>query len=62
MNLKTYFLKPPVPRQRQYEAIRTITLDKMPVVDAAKKYGYTISTLYTFLRDAKSGKLSLNIS
>jgi hypothetical protein len=59
MNLKTYFSKPSVPRQRQYEAIRTIVLDKMPVVDAAKKYGYTISTLYTFLRDAKSGKLRL---
>ena len=31
----------------------------MAVTDAAKKYGYTISTLYTFLRDAKSGKLQL---
>lgn len=59
MNLKLYFSKPPIPRQRQYEAIRAIAMDNMLVADAAKKYGYTVSTLYTFLRNAKSGKLSL---
>lgn len=59
MNLEKYFINPLVPRQRQYEALRAIALDKLPVTDAAKKYGYTISTLYTFLRDAKSGKLKL---
>lgn len=59
MNLEKYFTKPLLPRQRQYEALRAITLDKLPVADAAKKYSYTISTLYTFLRDAKSGKLKL---
>lgn len=59
MNLNRYFSKPSVPRQRQYEAIRAIVLDKKSVTDAAKKYGYTTSTLYTFLRDARSGKLKL---
>jgi transposase len=59
MNLKTYFSKPTIPRQRQYEAIRAITMDNMLVADAAKKYSYTLSTLYTLLRDAKAGKLQL---
>jgi transposase len=59
MNLKTYFSKPAAPRQRQYEAIRAIVMGNLPVADAAKKYKYTLSTLYTFLRDAKSGKLKL---
>jgi transposase len=59
MNLKLYFSKPSISRQRQYEAIRAITMDKISVADAAKIYGYTVSTLYTFLRDAKSGKLKL---
>jgi len=59
VNLEKYFTNPLLPRQRQYEALRAIALDKLPVADAAKKYSYTISTLYTFLRDAKSGKLKL---
>ena len=59
MNLKTFFSNPYAPRQRQYEAIRAIIMDNMSVADAAKKYRYTLSTLYTFLRDAKSGKLKL---
>lgn len=59
MHLQSYFANPTIPRQRQYEALRSVVLDKVPVVEAAKKYGYTPSSLYTFLRDTKAGKLEL---
>jgi hypothetical protein len=59
MNLKFYFLKPRLPRQRQYEAVRAAVVDNLPVVDVAEKYTYTSSTVYSLLRDAKAGKLKL---
>jgi len=59
MNLKSFFIKPGTPRQRQYEAIRSIVIDKLSVKEAAKKFKYTLSTLYALLRDTKTGKLDL---
>ena len=56
--LKRFFINPKIPKQRQYEAIRSIVVDKTTADVVAKKYGYSISTLYSLVRDFKAGKLS----
>jgi len=59
MKLLSFFAKPTTPRQRQYEAVRSIVVDKLPINTAAKRHSYSASTLYAMLRDAKAGKLEL---
>jgi transposase len=56
--LARYFIKPKIPRQRQYEAIRALVVDELSTNAVSKKYGYSISTLYSMMRDFKSRKLS----
>ncbi|OAD20136.1 Transposase, IS4 [Candidatus Thiomargarita nelsonii] len=58
-DLKPFFLNPSTARQRQYEAIRAIVLENLPMEVVSKKFGYTMATLYSLIRDAKSGKLNL---
>ena len=58
-NILNFFLKPKEARQRQYEALRAIIVDKTPIDIVAKKYDYSISTLYSLVRDLKTGKLIL---
>jgi len=57
VNLLEYFDKPASPRQRQYEVIRAVVIDKIPIPKLAKRFGYRCSTIYSLLRDAKAGKL-----
>lgn len=58
-DMTQYFTKPSIPAQRQYEAIRAIIIDKLPAEQAAKKFDYSTNTLYSLLRDVRSGKLDL---
>jgi len=58
INLIKFFSKP-TGRQKQYEALRAIFIEKMSYEKAAKKFGYTVNTLYTLVGKAKSGKLDL---
>ncbi len=58
-SLLNYFENPRSARQKQYEALRALVIDQMPVKDVATKFGYKISTVYTLLRDAKADKLEL---
>jgi len=58
-NLEHYFTQPATARQRQYEAIRAIVIDKLPVPQAAKLFGYSQNTLYSLLRDVRRGKIEL---
>ena len=53
------FTEPKTAKQRRYEAIRSVEIDKLKVIDAAKKFGYTKKALYTYIRDVKAGKLEL---
>jgi len=46
-------------RQRQYEAVRAIEVDNISVADAAKKFDYQVSTLYSLIRDIKANKIEL---
>lgn len=57
ISLKRIFLKPKTSVHRQYEAIRAIVVDKLSVIAVAKKYGYSVDTLYSRMRDLRAGKL-----
>jgi transposase len=58
-DLKQFFENPSTPRQKQYEAIRAVVLENLPVETVAKKFGYTVQTIYSLIRDAKNGNLDL---
>ena len=59
MDIESYFLDPSSKRQKQYEALRAFAVEKLPAEEVAEKYGYQTSTIYTMIRDVKSGKLEL---
>lgn len=59
IDLVSYFQQPLSSRQKQYEAIRAIVIEKLPVEEVAQKFGYKPATVYSLLRDAKAGKLEL---
>ncbi len=54
-----YFINPTTQRQKQYEVVRALVLEKQSVDVVAKKFGYKISTIYSLLRDAKARKIEL---
>ena len=54
-----YFSNTVSQRQRHYEAVRAIVLEKQSVEETAKKFGYKNSTVYALIRDAKAGKVEL---
>lgn len=57
VNLLEYFTKPMSERQKQYETVRAVVIENLPVDDAARKFNYKRSTVYSLLRDAKAGKI-----
>jgi len=59
VNLLDFFTRTTSPRQKQYEAIRAIIVDEMSYSEVSKKFGYKINSLYTIIREAKAGRLSL---
>ena len=56
-DLKQFFCNPNTALQRQYEALRSIVVDQLSAREAAKNFGYSVNTIYSLIRDAKSGKL-----
>jgi transposase len=54
-----YFKNPAHPRQKQYEAIRAIFLENQSVEQVTEKFQYKASTIYSLVRDFKTGKLEL---
>ncbi len=58
-DLVNYFSSPVSWRQKQYEAVRAIIMEKKSVEETARSYGYKSSTVYSLLRDAKAGKTEL---
>lgn len=59
INLNTFFSNPITPAQKQYEAIRAIIVDELPIDLVAEKFSYSVNTLYSLMRDARGGKLEL---
>ncbi len=58
-DLVGYFNNPTTQRQKQYEVVRALVLEKQSVGAVAKKFGYKTSTIYSLLRDAKAEKIEL---
>ena len=57
LELIEFFEKPNSSRQKQYEAIRALVVEKLSVEEVSKKFGYKPSTIYSMLRDVKANKL-----
>jgi len=59
INLVNYFQNPSSQRQKQYELVRAIIIDELPINEASKKFNYKLGSVYSLLRDAKNGKIEL---
>lgn len=59
LNLMQFFTNPQSTRQKQYEAVRALIVDKIPVEQVCKKFNYKVNTVYALIRDAKRGKIAL---
>lgn len=59
VDLLDFFSNPPASRQRQYEAIRAIVVEQLPIEAAAAKFGYKSSTLSNLMSRARNGKIDL---
>jgi len=52
-----FFLYPKSARQRQYDALRDYYLNDLSQKEASEKYGYSLSTFQTLVRDFKNRKI-----
>jgi transposase len=59
INLSDYFNNPVSERQKQYEAVRAVVIDKELTTNVANKFGYKPKTVYSLVRDVKKGKLEI---
>lgn len=57
---KNYFLDPKDPAQKKYEALRAIFVDGLNPKEVARKFGYSIHTIYSYSHEFnKSRKIEL---
>lgn len=54
-DLKLFFLNPDSKKQKQYEAVRSFVVDNLSAQQIANKFNYKLSSVYTFIKKAKSG-------
>lgn len=54
MNITKFFLKPVDSTHRQYEALRMFFVENKTADQVATKFGYTINTIYTLVRDFRA--------
>lgn len=59
IDLDQFFAQPPSKRQRQYEAVRAIVVEKLAAEVVAQKFEYQVNTVYSLVKNAKTGKLAL---
>jgi len=59
IDLTGYFNNPAAQRQKQYEAVRAVVIEHTPIKTVARKFGYKPATLYSLLKDARAGKITL---
>jgi len=57
IDLELFFLKPDSKKQKQYEAVRAFVVDKFSAQQVADKFNYKLSSVYTFIKNAKSGEI-----
>ncbi|NOY73405.1 MAG: hypothetical protein GXP14_13730 [Gammaproteobacteria bacterium] len=59
IDIESYFDNPNTSAQKQYETVRAIIVDKLSTEEAARKFNYSVNSVYALLRDVRSGKLDL---
>lgn len=59
VDLAVFFNKPSSNRQKQYEAVRAVVIDKLSAELIAEKFGYKANTVYALVKNARAGKLIL---
>lgn len=52
-----FFTRPGNPKQRLYEALRAIFVERLPVKEVAERFGYTVNTLYVLSTHFRAGEL-----
>lgn len=52
-----FFLKPGLPKQRLYEALRAIFVEQLPVKEVAKRFGYNANGLHVQCSRFRAGEL-----
>ena len=57
--LLKYFIEPTTSGQKQYEAVRAFIVEQLTAEEVAKKFGYTLSTVYSLVKKTTAGKLKL---
>lgn len=50
---EAFFKTPVLPLQRKYEALRAYYLDNLPADAIARRFGYTVMSVYSLIRDFK---------
>ncbi len=58
IDLELFFKNPDSKKQKQYEAIRAFVVDKLSAQEVADKFNYKLSSVYTFIKMAKSGEMN----
>jgi len=58
-DLKSFFLAPKTPKQRQYEALRAYVIEGISARQAAGRFGFTEKSLYALAHDLRRAKLDL---
>jgi len=56
-DLVQFFLNPGPKKQKQYEAVRAFVVDKLSAQQVADKFGYQLSSVYTFIKKTRSGEM-----
>ncbi len=56
-DIKSFFMNPQNPKQRQYEALRSYALDGGNAKEVAKHFGFTQKSVYALVHDLRTGKL-----
>lgn len=51
------FLKPAIPAQRQYEALRAYFVEDLSAEEAAERFGYSSATIHVLAREYRAGRL-----
>jgi transposase len=51
-----YFIRPSVPAQRRYEALRAYLVDEVPAAEVAERFGYSTSTLHQLAAELRAGR------
>ena len=56
-NPRQFFLEPAIPRQRQYEALRTFFVEQLPSAEAARRFGYSPGAFRVMCHAFRRGEL-----